>query len=272
LSTKTNLKTEKVGSDYVIDLSSATKENYATVIVADIKGKPVIYDAPEIKSSSNIFIDQIPVSFITHIPGAVIHYTINGEEPSLSSPIATKTLVVKKSVTIKAKCFLREKPITPTSAASFEKVIAAPAINISLPAAGLNYSIYNGEWSKLPDFDELSSAAAGIVKTIDISAKHGSDKYGFMFDGLIKIPIDGVYTFYISSDDGSKLFIDDKMVIDNDGLQGLSEKTNEVPLAKGYHPIKILFFERTGGDDLQVQWKGPGFQKKIIPASVLFRK
>jgi alpha-L-fucosidase len=272
LSNKTNLKTEKAGSDYVIEVSPVEKQKYATVIVADIEGKPVIYDAPEIKSSSNIFIDQIPVSFITHIPGAVIHYTLNGEEPAMSSPIATKTLVLKKSATIKAKCFLQGKPITPTNTASFEKVTPAASMSITSPSAGLNYSVYEGEWSALPDFNNLKPATSGVVNGVDISSKQGADKYGFVFDGLIKIPSDGVYTFYISSDDGSKLHIDDKLVIDNDGLHGIVEKTNEVPLAKGYHSIKILFFERSGGDALQVQWKGPGFQTQIIPAAVLFRK
>ena len=107
---------------------------------------------------------------------------------------------------------------------------------------------------------------------MDISSKQGSDKYGFVFDGLIKIPSDGVYNFSLSSDDGSKLFIDDKIVIDNDGLHGMSDKINEAPLAKGYHKFKVLFFERSGGDDLKVQWRKPGAKAEIIPASVLFRQ
>jgi alpha-L-fucosidase len=109
------------------------------------------------------------------------------------------------------------------------------------------------------------------VKDFDISSKQGSDGYGFVFDGLIKIPADGVYNFYISSDDGSKLLIDNKTLVDNDGLHGIVDKSNEIPLAKGFHAIKVLFFEGSGGDVLQVQWKGPGFTAQIIPSSVLFR-
>ena len=272
LANKKKLKIERVGSDYIIDVSNADKQNYATVIVADIKGKPVIYEAPEIKSSSNIFIDEIPVSLVTQIPGAIIHYTINGEEPKMNSSAAPKILVLKKSTTVKAKCFLNGKAITGTSSASFEKVISAAAMNISSPSPGIHYSVYEGEWSSLPDFNSLKPAASGISGGIDISSKQGSDNYGFVFDGLVKIPADGVYNFYISSDDGSKLFIDEKMLIDNDGLHGMSEKNNEVPLSKGYHKIKILFFERSGGDDLQVQWQGPGFKKQMIPSSVFFRE
>ena len=172
---------------------------------------------------------------------------------------AMKTLLIKGSTTVKARSFLYNKPVTETSTASFKKVVPLPAMNVSSPSPGINYSVYEGEWSKMPEFDSLKPTSSGIIKDFDISSKQGSDNYGFVFDGLIKIPSDGIYSFYISSDDGSKLFIDDKILVDNDGLHGIVEKNNEIPLAKGYHAIKVLFFERSGGDALQVQWKGPGF-------------
>jgi len=271
LADKKKLKAIKKGSDYVIDISGIEEKQYATVIVMDIKGKPVIYDAPQIKSSSNIFIKQMPVTFNTQIPNAVIRYTTNGDEPTANSPAAMKTLLLKGSTTVKARTFLYNKPITETATASFQKVTPVPAINVSSPSPGINYAIYEGEWSKLPDFDSLKPTLSGIVKDFDISAKQGSDGYGFVFDGLIKTPTDGIYNFYISSDDGSKLLIDGKTLVDNDGLHGIVDKSNEIPLAKGYHAIKVLFFERSGGDALQVQWKGPGFTAQIIPSSVLFR-
>ena len=272
LSGNRKLNGERNGSDYVINVSNVTPQEYATVIVVDIKGKLVIYEAPEIKASSNIFIDQTPVSFTTQIPGAVIRYSLDGSEPGSNSSIAPNNIVVKNSTTVKAKCFLNGRPITETSSVSFKKVAPTPAVNVSSPSSGLNYSVYEGDWSSLPDFKTLQPTTSGALKTIDISAKQGTDKYGFVFDGLIKIPADGIYTFYISSDDGSKLFIDDKLLIDNDGLHGMTEKNNEIPLAKGYHMIKVLFFEKTGGDDLHVEWKGPGFERQGIPAAVLFHK
>jgi alpha-L-fucosidase len=272
LAGKKKLKAAKTGSDYVIDISGIEQKEYATVIVMDIKGKPVIYDAPEIRSSSNIFIDQIPVTLSTQIPNAVIRYTTNGDEPTVSSPAAMKTLLLKTSTTVKARSFLYNKPITEISTAGFQKVIPVPAMNVSSPSPGINYSVYEGEWSKLPEFDSLRPTSSGIIKDFDISSKQGSDNYGFVFDGLIGVPADGIYTFYLSSDDGSKVMIDDKIVVDNDGMHGIVEKNNEIPLAKGYHSIKVLFFERNGGDALQVQWKGPGFTEQNIPASVLFKK
>ena len=105
LAGKKKLKAVKTGSDYVIDISGIEQKEYATVIVMDIKGKPVIYDAPEIRSSSNIFIDQIPVTLSTQIPNAVIRYTTNGDEPTASSPAAMKTLLLKGSSYCQGKIF-----------------------------------------------------------------------------------------------------------------------------------------------------------------------
>ena len=272
LANKKKLIARKSGSDYVIDVSPVTKQNYATVVVLDIKGKPVVYDAPEVKASSNIFINETEVYFASNIPGATIHYTTNGNEPDLSSPVAANTLVLKNSATIKAKTFLNNKPITETAVVSFEKVDPSPSVSIASPSKGLNYSIYDGEWSTLPDFDSLKPSASGIIDSVDISAKQGSDKYGYVFDGLIKVPVDGIYSFYLSSDDGSKLLIDNKTLIDNDGLHGIVEKSGEIPLAKGLHPFKLLFFERSGGDALKVMWEGPGIPAQIIPSAALFRK
>jgi len=272
LADRMKLKTGRDGSNYIIDLSPVAKQNFATVIVVDIKGKPVIYDAPEILAPSFIFLNEMPIRFKSKIPGSIIHYTTNGEEPAFHSPKANNSILIKKSTTIKARSFLNGKPVTETATAYFENVIVAPVAINSAAKPGLSYFIYEGKWSSLPDFTLLSPVDSGTVGNFDISSKKGSNEYGFIFEGLIKIPVDAIYPFFISSDDGSKLFIDDKIVIDNDGLHGMIEKNVEVPLAKGYHRIKVLFFDRSGGDDLQVQWKRPGHKTEIIPASVLFRE
>ena len=269
-----NVKLNAVRSenDYIIDVSNVKQQQYATVIVLDIKGKPIVYEAPEIKSSSDIFLSNMAIEISTKIPGAVIRYTINGGEPGMKSSIAKNKIILNQSATIRAKCFLNGKPITETAVYHIEKVIPAPSLNISSASKGIDYSIYEGKWSQLPDFNTLQTVESGSLDKIDISKKRGKDEYGYVFNGFIKIPQDGIYTFYISSDDGSKLLIDDKELIDNDGLHGMGEKSKEAPLAKGYHRIKVLFFENSGEDDLQVLWKGPGFEKTIIPASVLFKE
>jgi hypothetical protein len=71
------------------------------------------------------------------------------------------------------------------------------------------------------------------------------------------------------SDDGSRLYIGDTLVVDNDGLHGMAEKSGVIALAAGRHPLTVTFFERTGSDGLEVWYVGPRLAKQRIPPDVL---
>lgn len=265
----TKLSFNKNGNDYTIDLNGAAKQKFATVIVVDLKGKAIVYTEPKITAPAAVFIDQLPVSFATDIPNATIRYTTDGTEPTAKSFIASQPIYINQSVTIKAKVFNGENALSPTATASYKRAVPAAAKNVTANNAGLKYAVYDGKWNKLPDFSQLKPASGGTVRSIDISARQGKEEYAYVFEGFVKVPADGVYTFFVSSDDGSKLWIDD-VLIDNDGPHALTEKSAEIPLAKGFHSFKLQFFENSGSDELYVHWKGPGFEKIALPGSVLF--
>jgi alpha-L-fucosidase len=269
LADNAKIKFTRNGNDYAIHLAGVQKQKFATVIAVDFKGKAMVFTEPKITAPATVFIDQLPVSFATDIPNATIRYTTDGTEPTAKSFIAAHPIYINQSVTIKAKIFNGENALSPASTASFKKVVLAPAKNITAGNAGLKYAVYDGKWTKLPDFASLKPALNGTVKSFDISARQGKDDYGYVFEGYVKIPADGFYTFYLSSDDGSRLWIDD-LLIDNDGLHALTEKSAEIPLSKGLHSIKLQFFQASGGDELYVDWKGPGFEKTLLPGSILF--
>lgn len=76
--------------------------------------------------------------------------------------------------------------------------------------------------------------------------------------------VTGKYTFWTASDDGSKLYIDGKLVVNNDGLHGMRSRSKKVHLSKGVKIIVVDFFQRGGGKGLKVDWAGPGFGKRPI--------
>jgi hypothetical protein len=59
-----------------------------------------------------------------------------------------------------------------------------------------------------------------------------------------------VYTFALTSDDGSRLFIDGEVVVDNDGLHGAEERRGDIALAAGWHAIRVEWFNKSGGAEL----------------------
>jgi signal transduction histidine kinase len=81
---------------------------------------------------------------------------------------------------------------------------------------GINFSAYNSEagqyWYRLPDFERLAPVATGIATNFDLSYKVRSDETALLFDGYIKIPNAGTYTFYLESDDGSQLSVGEPSV------------------------------------------------------------
>jgi alpha-L-fucosidase len=271
LAGKQKLKGAKQDGNYVVDVSGLTKDAISTVIVVDIKGKPVIYDLPVISAFSNSFVKDVAVSFDAGVKGAVVRYTGDGTEPDVKSPIAPKKLIVSDNATVSARSFLNNKAISGTATRTFTKLTPMGGQIGAVVSPGLTYAIYDGEWSKLPDFKTLKPASTGIAEEINIAERKDKEKYAYVFEGLISIPADDVYSFTLSSDDGSKLFID-TAVIDNDGAHSLTTVTRELPLAKGYHTFKLLYFQNTGGDGLELQWQHGGTEKGIVPKEAFYRK
>ena len=116
----------------------------------------------------------------------------------------------------------------------------------------------------------MTSVGEGVNKRFDISPKLQPEFFGLRYTGYIKVPKDGVYTFYTSSDDGSRLYIADELVVDNDGLHGAQEAHGRIALTAGMHPLTVDYFQRAGGAVLDVFYSGPGIDKHVVKDDVLF--
>lgn len=138
--------------------------------------------------------------------------------------------------------------------------------------AGLAFEGYEGNWSRLPEFESLKPYATGVVAQFDVKAAKRDDHFGLRFRGYLEIPRDGLYTFSTHSDDGSRLLIGRTLVVDNDGVHGGQTATGAIQLQKGKHAITVEFFEGGGGEELSVLWEGPGISSAPIPAKALSRR
>lgn len=141
--------------------------------------------------------------------------------------------------------------------------------------SGLNYKYYTGTWSNLPNFATLTPVKTGNTPTADISVRTQEDRFAFLWEGYINIPVSGNYTFETYSDDGSKLYIGQynhsaTALVNNDGAHGNQYREGTINLTAGVHPIAITYFEATGGQNMQVFWKNTAHgvtSRQQIPAS-----
>ncbi len=146
-----------------------------------------------------------------------------------------------------------------------------PAVNPANTVNGLDYKYYQGSWLALPPFSTLTANGSGTVSNFDISPAKIRTGFGFSFTGFINVPVDGFYTFYTTSDDGSKLFIDNVLTVSNDGVHGITEKSGVIGLMAGKHAITGLYFQRGRGSRFIVSYESDGISKTVVPPSELYR-
>ncbi len=165
---------------------------------------------------------------------------------------------------------VRARDVAGNTSPSSNQVVAAAVNN------GVFYKYYHH--SGLTSTTEIETNGT-LIKTGTISQftltpstqspGNRADNFAFVYEGFINIPSTGSWQFYTTSDDGSQLFIDDALLVNNDGAHGSTEKSGTLTLSAGSHAIKVTFFENGGGQALTVSWRGPGRSKQTIPASAL---
>jgi hypothetical protein len=126
-----------------------------------------------------------------------------------------------------------------------------------------------------PDYEyEVQPTLKRVDATIGFEATPGAADWGeycfVRWKGRISIPEAGAYTFYVKSDDGSRLFIDGRRVLNNDGLHPAREVSAETELTAGLHVLQLDYFQNAGPGSCLLLWKPPGGDKEIIPDAVLY--
>jgi len=91
----------------------------------------------------------------------------------------------------------------------------------------------------LPDFDALTPVSTGELREFSTSPRAQTQFYGFRYTTTLYAPTAEEYTFYTVSDDGSALYVNGELVVDNDGLHVSRERQGSINLAQGEHDIVV---------------------------------
>ena len=224
---------------------------------------------PVIEADAPIFVGSADVRITTARKNVELRYTIDGREPEATSPLVTGPVRLTQTATVRARAFRGDRAVSGVTEATFTSVTPKPAVAMSDLVPGLAYVAVAGDYSKLPDFGAATGASTGAVTWFDLKPRPRETQFAMKFDGYVSVPAAGVYTFYLRSDDGSRMWVDGALLIDNDGLHSSLEKRGAVALEKGLHPIAVAMFEQSGGFELDVAWSGPGLAKQRVPEAAL---
>ncbi len=249
-----------------VDFKERLKAHYKRLDILKIK-----YRLPDIPNVKEHVVFTEKQNLILEKPDGVfsIRYTTDGSVPDSSSKLYEQPIEVDSSVTFTVQTFGAEGRSGNTYTIRMEKQQYSEAVIEANIQKGLVCRYYEGTYSSVTKISERDFKKQVYVDEVVIPSFCREDNFALQLNGLISIPEDGIYTFYLSSDDGSVLQVDDRTVINNDGYHGSKETSGQAALKKGNHIIRLAYFESSGGNSLSLQYEGPGVSKQKIPPSAL---
>ena len=256
--------------DQNIDIAvpSQTPSDICSTIALTIAGAPIVYKAPKINLLSDVLVNPMSATITPGSEHLDVRYTTDGSDPTSSSPIYNGVIPLTDTTTIKAASFANDRIVSAVVSSTVTKVAPWPAQQTGQTQNGWICQEYKGDWDTMPDFNSLPARTTFVANKLDIpKIKEIAEEYvGRVYTGYLNVPSDDVYDFALTSDDGSRFWIDGKLVVDNDGLHSAAQKNGVAPLAKGKHSMRVEWFNKTGDGALSIDWGKAGEKSKPLSA------
>lgn len=209
-------------------------------------------------------------------PDLPVRYAVDGAKPDRTSPeLETVNLVTSDlgRITMSSFGFRKRHDLSVDIEYERGEFVSPRSTLPDLTPGGLSYAYYEGAWERLPEFMPLTPVSAGTMDgEFGLDSLARDTNFAVRLDGFFEAEEDGYYIFLLSSDDGSRLSINDRTIIDHDGLHARWEtKSYIVPLRKGMHRMNVEYFQREGGQALNVRYIPPaGKVPVVIPSERLY--
>jgi hypothetical protein len=146
-----------------------------------------------------------------------------------------------------------------------------PAIEVTDAAPGLRYRFFHGRFAKVPAFSQMKPIREGIVNAVDLDQIRADrdEDFGIELSGFVQIPEDDVYRLVVVSDDGSMLYVDGELAVDNDGDHPRQAMSRLLRLEKGLHALRLEYFQGKSGLALELLM-GSDAEPQPVSADSLF--
>ena len=228
----------------------------------------VHYRLPDLPGiiNENVFTDADTLTVKKPAPQMRIFYATDGSLPKTSSAELEGSLIIKQSQVIKLAAFMPNGLRGDIYTLNYKKQDYAPAVSVNAPKPGLVGNYYKAFFKQTSLIGKANSDSTFTTSTIAVPATVNAPSFAVTYRGYISIPADGVYSFYLTCDDGGVLKIADRMVVDNDGLHSAIEKNGQVALSRGLQPFALDFVEGGGGFALKLKYSINGSEPKEIPS------
>ncbi|TSD66458.1 family 20 glycosylhydrolase [Inquilinus sp. KBS0705] len=231
----------------------------------------VHYRLPDLSGflSSNVFTYQDTLVVKKPLPGLTIRYTTNGTLPNSRSVVLSKPLIINQSQQIRLAAFKSDGSMGDVYDLQYQKQTLAEPETGKQVSDGLVVKQYAQFYKNTLAIPDTKPDGEFKVNSIEVPKEAEAPSFALKYRGYLDIPADGIYSFYLTCDDGGTLKIANREVVNNDGLHSAIEKNGQVALKKGLQPIALDFIEGGGGYSLKLKYSVNGSEPKDIPSNWL---
>ncbi|MFT4512978.1 MAG: alpha-L-fucosidase [Planctomycetota bacterium] len=251
-----------------VRLPAVAPDAIASVVVVEVRGKATVFRTPRIEAESTQFVTSLGVTVKKETELADLRYTTNNTEPNAKSPVMPEVLRLTSSATLQVALFQGPRRVSTVVTQSFQQVRPLGPVKALAFDPGLTLTTATCDWQTIPDDRAVFTKAGKTVATIG-AAGPPPEHTAHQYLGFLSIDEPELYRFLLTSDDGSKLWIDGKLIIDNDGLHGSKQQLRSIALGKGLHSFELIGFNATGGTELDLKWAKPNQDLTPLPGTAL---
>jgi len=227
------------------------------------------YRLPDLPNLLNeyVFTNEGKLSITSPLPSLTIRYTTDGTLPDVKSPVLPSPLTITKSELVRVAAFTPAGTRGDVYNLNYTQQQMLGPVKIAPPKPGLNTTYYKAFFKQTALMKDAKVDSTFTTDKIEVPATVKAPSFGITYKGYIDVPTDGIYSFYLTCDDGGVLYIGDKVVVNNDGNHSAQERSGQVALKMGAHPFKLDFIEGGGGFKLLLKYSVNGSAPQDVPSS-----
>ncbi len=227
------------------------------------------YRLPDLEGmiGQNVFVDSDTLRIKKPLPVMEIRYTSDGSAPRRNSKLLSGPLIIDRSGLVRVEAFAPGGLKGDIYDLHFQRQELASPVDLPGLQPGLTASYTKAFFSATKLIGRNRADSFFVTDSIAVPSWVNAPSFGIIYSGYIHFPSDGIYNFYLTSDDGAVLKIAGRETVNNDGLHSAIEKSGQVAVRRGYQPFELEFIEGGGGYTLKLEYSKGGAERMAIPSS-----
>lgn len=236
--------------------------------VLSVFGNAAFLPPPLITPAGGPFTNSVSVSISDSLTNLAIYYTLDGSAPTTNSLLYTNSFVVTNTTLVKAQVFA---PNSVPSEITFVTFLGGRDVGRGSGLTGAYFSSQYQTFNGNPTLTRIDPTVNFDWTGTSPDPSISSSDFTVRWTGAVLPPFTGNYTFYTTTDDGVRLWINNQLLIDEWFDEGPTEWSGSISLVGGQtYPIEMDYYQANGGASALLSWSSAQVGKSVIPQTQLF--